>query len=187
MADDVKEVVKKVASEGRLEKRSPEETVQLVVFELDGEEYAANIAEVQEIIRPPEITPVPGAPEFIRGIFNLRGRIVVAVDLEKRFRLVREHPAEPKHLLISLVNDAHFGVLVDQVTEIVRIPVSAVQPPPALVSARIQLEYLKGVAVASKSDGGSRLLILLDLPKMLQEKELLGLGAAVREAAASLD
>jgi len=187
MAADLKAVIKKVAAEARTAEHRPEETAQLVVFELDGEEYAVEITEVREIIKPPEITPVPGAPEFIRGIFNLRGKIVVVIDMEKRFRLVREHPAESRHVIISLVGETHFGVMVDQVTEVVRIPARSIKPPPPLVSSKIRLEYLKGVAVLSESEDRPRLLILLDLPKMLQEKELLGVSEAVREAVKSLE
>lgn len=209
--DDLKEVVSKVVGDGQIKERKQEELIQLVVFELDDEEYAVQITDLREIIRIPEITPIPNTPEFIRGILNLRGKIVVAVDLEKRFHLVRENKKAPRHIIIAEVNENVFGVIVDEVAEILRVPVASVQRTPALVLSKIHADYLKGVvildiedgtealteekckeilekhAIAGSQDGAaaekkSRLLILLDLPKMLQEKELLEIGAEVGKA-----
>ncbi len=209
--NDLKEVIFKVAGNGQTKEKKPEELVQLVVFELDDEEYAVQITDLREIIRIPEITPIPNTPEFIRGILNLRGKIVVAVDLEKRFHLVRENKKAPRHIIIAEVNENIFGVIVDEVAEILRVSVASVQKTPALVSSKIHADYLKGVVVLDVEDGTetlteekckeilekraaaglqggaaaekkSRLLILLDLPKMLQEKELLEIGAEVGKA-----
>lgn len=169
----------------------------MVVFELDREEYAVRITDLQEIIKIPEITPIPNAPEFIRGILNLRGKIIVVIDLEKRFHLVREEKILSKHVIIVEVNESTFGVIVDQVIEVLRVPMSAIQPTPALVSSKIHADYLKGVVVLGDKDSskeltakktgeqvqesGTRLLILLDLPKMLQDTELLQIGKKVQE------
>lgn len=178
----------------------------MVVFELDKEEYAVRITDLQEIIKIPEITPIPNAPEFIRGILNLRGKIIVVIDLEKRFHLVREEKILSKHIIIAEVNESTFGVIVDQVIEVLRVPITAIQPTPALVSSKIHADYLKGVVVLGDNDSskeltakkcralldkqktgeqlkesGARLLILLDLPKMLQDKELLQIEKKVQE------
>lgn len=185
MTADLKDIVKKVVEGPAGEKKEAEEAIQLVVFELDGEEYCVGILDVQEIIKIPDITPVPNAPEFIRGICNLRGKVVVAVDLEKRFRLVRERPAAPKNAVIADVGGTLFGIIVDQVSEVIRIPVSRIQPPPALVSSKIHAEYVKGVIVEDGGAGRSRLLILLDLRKLLKDSELLGFGQEVRKASES--
>jgi len=209
--NDLKEVIFKVAGDGQVKEKKPEELIQLVVFELDDEEYAVQITDLREIIKIPEITPIPNTPEFIRGILNLRGKIVVAVDLEKRFHLVRENKKAPRHIIIAEVNENVFGVIVDEVAEILRVPVVNIQRTPALVSSKIHADYLKGVVVLDVEDSTetlteekckeilekrkiiesqegamaereSRLLILLDLPKMLQEKELLEIGAEVEKA-----
>lgn len=171
-----------------------EESMQLVVFELDKEEYAVKIAELQEIITIPEVTPIPNAPAFISGILNLRGRIVVVVDLEKRFNLVREHgEVVDGNIIITEVEENNFGVIVDKVNEIITVPLSSIQAAPSLVSTKINAEYLNGVVVlkdkktvAGKEGDqkdGSRLVILLDLHKMLQEKELLALSKIVQKTA----
>lgn len=201
------------ATSARGKKEQVEELVQLVVFDLDNEEYAAPIEDLREIIRIPEIAPVPNAPEFIRGILNLRGTIVVVIDLEKRFHLTRKGQAAASHIIITQVKDNAFGLIVDKVSEVLRVPVSKIQPTPSLVSSKIHADYLKGVAVieeqkqeqapeectqevvdemkktGKKSKQGanierqSRLIIILDLPKMLADEELLRVGSLVGEAA----
>lgn len=192
MSKDFNAVVAE-ASTSRTKEQKVEELIQLVVFELDNEEYAVPIEDLREIIRIPEIAPVPNAPDFIRGILNLRGTIVVVVDLEKRFNLVREGKAPASHIIITEVSDSTFGLIVDKVSEVLRIPVSKIQPTPSLVSSKIHAEYLKGVGVleeinevetkekekdSAKIGAGekSRLIIILDLPKMLAEEELLHVG-----------
>jgi len=189
---NIEDVIKDVAREGGAqENKKNEELIQLVVFELDKEEYGVDITDLQEIIKIPDITPVPNSPKFIRGIFNLRGKIIVTVDLEKRFNLERDISATDGNIIITEVEKNNFGVVVDRVSEIITVPKSSVQPTPSLISTKIQTDYLKGVVVIDKKNGkinegkesnnDSRLIILLDLPKLLQEKELLNLGKTVQE------
>ncbi len=209
---NLKQVVAAVAAEAKQGKKKVEELVQLVIFTLDNEEYGVPITDLQEIIKVTEATPIPGAPEFIRGILNLRGKIVVVVDLEKRFNLKRETEAPAQHIIIAEVNESTFGVVVDQVMEVLRVPVSQIQPTPEVVSSKIHADYLNGVVVVedkasdlkvekstqevaeagrnsktndqqNKIKSSSRLIVLIDLPKMLQEKDLLSLGTTVAEAA----
>ena len=193
--DELKSIISKVA-EGEAEKRKKaEEYIQMMVFELDQEEYAVPLTELQSVILIPEITPIPSAPKFIKGILNLRGKIVVVVDLEKRFDLVREKESEQKHIIVVEVNDNSYGVIVDEVKEVLQIPKSSIQPTPDLVSTKIHADYLEGVIVLggnkeigegesdSQKKTESRLLILLDLPRLLQEKELLQLGEAIKKTA----
>jgi len=186
---NVEDTIKNVARQQNQNQTKVEEMVQLVVFELDKEEYAVEIADLQEIITIPEITPIPNAPQFISGILNLRGKISVVVDLEKRFNLVRDNNDRVEgNIIITEVDGNNFGVIVDKVSEIITVPISSIQATPALVSSKIHAEYLKGVVViidqSKKIDqekkNGSRLVILLDLQKMLQEKELLQLGQTIK-------
>jgi purine-binding chemotaxis protein CheW len=207
-----REVIARVAKRAKREEEKIVPTEQLVTFELDKAEYASVITDLREIIKIPEIVPIPGAPEFIRGILNLRGQIIVVVDLEQRFHLKREHEIAPQHIIITEVEDSIFGILVDEVTGVLRVPQASIKPTPQLVTSKIHAEYLKGVvvlreetgtqeekeeaaktgnavknSVASEGEGKveakSRLLLLLDIPKMLGEKELLEFGAAVKETA----
>lgn len=195
---NVEEVIKAVASQGGKVEQKAEEKMQIVIFELDGEEYAVEIADLQEIIKLPEITPVPNAPQFISGIFNLRGKIVVVVDLEKRFNLARENEKKEENIIIAQVESNLFGVIVDRVAEIKNVPVKNLQTAPLLAAAKIQTDYLKGVIVleeekqadgnldaAGKDETVSRLIILLDLPRLLKENELLSLGKKVDEILAT--
>lgn len=179
------ETIRRVAGLAKIEDSTEEECIQLVIFDLDDEEHAIKITDLQEIILMADITPVPGTPDFIRGIFNLRGRIIVAIDLEKRFGLTRITKKEEKNIIIAESNGNNFGIIVDKVTEILKIPVSSLQPVPAISSAKIHTDYLKGIFIIDKTGPGnetvgSRLIALLDLPKILEEKELTSLGAKAR-------
>lgn len=198
------EGVQKVTA-GAAGKKSSAELVQLVVFTLDTEEYAVPITDLQEIIKVPEITPIPNSPRFIKGILNLRGKIVVVIDLEKRFQLAREVEKELKHIIITEINGASFGVVVDEVIEVLTVSKEVIQPTPSLVSSKIHSDYLNGVVVLQKdcskndpekknADGGgegsteeSRLLILINLSKILQEKDLAEAGEIVGGAITNIE
>lgn len=161
------------------EKSQTQPTEQVVVFELDKEEYAVPIGDVQEVVKIPEITPVPNSPEFILGIMNLRGKIVPVLDLEKRFSLVREHEAAPQHIVVTETDDTLFGVRVDKVTEVLRILQEGIKPTPKMVTSKIAADYLKGVVVIEEADEknqGERILLLLDLTKILSTEELKAVG-----------
>ena len=178
-AEDAKEVITQVAKQRRGAEEKIVETKQVITFELDKEEYAVPILDAREILRIPEIIEVPGVPPFVKGIFNLRGQIVVVIDLEKRFALKREHPMEPRDVIIAEVGGTIFGVVVDEVTGVLRAPVTSIKPTPALVSSKIHTDYLNGVIVLEESP--ARILLLLDLPKILSEEELLGFGNLARQ------
>jgi purine-binding chemotaxis protein CheW len=193
MTKEVEQIVKKVADQDRSSQEKAQETVQLVVFELDTEEYGVEITDLQEIIRIPDITPIPNAPSFIPGIFNLRGKIIVVVDLENRFNLVRDNQEKKAegNIVITEVGGNSYGIIVDQVSEIINASKDSIQATPELVSSKIHSDYLKGVVVLAKNgewtsnkdakSNNSRLIILLDLHKMLQERELLSLGKTIQD------
>jgi len=180
--NNLQNIIQNVANENSASKKQAEEIAQIIVFELDKEEYALKITDLREIISLPTITPIPNAPEFIRGIFNLRGKIVVIVDLEKRFNFKKDDSIISKHVIITEVNGNDFGVVVDEVKEVLRVPVSSIKPTPQLISSKIHAEYLSGVIVFDSDSGsGSRIIVLLDLPKLLEDKELLDLGSAIKQ------
>ncbi len=161
------------------------ETIQVVVFELHGEEYAVEISELQEIILTPEVTPLPNVPNFIGGIINLRGKMVVIVDLEKKFALESE-VSKHSHIIVTQSGENTFGILVDKVTEIIKVTQEKIQPPPSVLAHKVNIDYLKGVIPIGANEGdetdsekipeGSRLLILLNLTKILENDEIFEIG-----------
>ncbi len=135
---------------------------QLVVFDLAGESYGVNIGTVREIIRMQAVTHVPETPEFVEGVINLRGRVIPVVDLRKRFGLaVTEQTAESRIVVVDITGH-DIGVIVDAVTEVLRVPGSAIESASALVTTEDSY-YMDGIAKI-----GARLLILLDLDRVLQ-------------------
>lgn len=145
--------------------QSSNEEVQLVAFKLGGEEYGVSITQVQEIIRRREPTRIPQTPNFIEGVINLRGNLIPIIDLKKRFKLPEVEFDENSRIIIVEVEGQTVGIIVDAVSEVLRISQDAIEPPPPGV-ATIEAEYLKGVG---KID--DRLLILLDIDKLLSTKE----------------
>jgi len=133
-----KEVAK--TPEARPKEEAAKELIQLVVFELDKEEYAVEIGEVREILRMPGVTDIPNSPDFIEGIINVRGKIVVVLDLEKRFNLKREAEKKSLHVVLTEIGDITLGAIVDEVTEVLRIPKDSIEVAPAIISEKIHAD-----------------------------------------------
>ncbi|WMW21030.1 chemotaxis protein CheW [Methanolobus mangrovi] len=146
---------------------SVDELLQMVVFQLGGEEFGVEIMKVQEIIRMPEITQIPQSPEYVEGVINLRGKIIVVINLDKRFNLRSKEVDEHSRIIVVEIGNNVVGMIVDSVNEVLRIPASNIDPAPELVMSSVSKEYITGVG---KMDG--RLLILLDLAKVLNKKEV---------------
>ena len=144
-----------------------EDLLQLVIFQLGGEEFGVEIVRVQEIIRMPEITHIPQSPDFVEGVINLRGKIIVVVNLDKRFNLNSKEVDEDSRIIVVEIGNNVVGMIVDAVNEVLRIPSSSVEPAPDLILSQISRDYLKGVG---KVD--DRLLIMLDLAKVLTVEEM---------------
>ncbi len=140
--------------------------IQLVTFKIAEEEFGVDILKVQEIIRMMPITKVPNAPAFVEGVINLRGKVIPVIDMRKRFGMVAaEHDSHTRIEVMNLQGQI-VGFVVDAVCEVLRIKESTIEPPPAVV-AGIGSEYMRGVGKLQ-----DRLLILLDLDKLLSETEL---------------
>lgn len=135
--------------------------VHLVTFQLGKEEYGVEIASVQEIIRAANITPVPGAPTHIRGVINLRGKIIPVVDLRKRFALNDATASDAQRIIVVELGPKRIGMLVDSVSQVIRIPADIVEELPE-ESSNIDENYIKGVGKLE-----NRLIIILDLNKSL--------------------
>ena len=152
-------------------KKHEVDLLQLVTFRIGEEEFGVDILRVQEIIRIMEITRVPKAPDFVEGVINLRGKVIPIIDLRKRFGLeVKEHDKHTRIIVIEM-NNMIVGFVVDAVSEVLRIPADTVEPPPPAVMGGIDSEYISGVGKLE-----DRLLILLDLDKLLSQEEQAELG-----------
>lgn len=159
------------------QKSSAAAECQFVVFRLGTEEYGIPITQIKEINRLTAATKVPRSPAFIEGIINLRGQIIPIVDLKKRFDIdLTEYTADARIIVIQ-VNASTFGVQVDSVSEVLRINSSDIEPAPNIV-AGIDSRYITGVAKV-----GERLLIMLDLDKLLTDEEKTQLHTVNEESA----
>lgn len=140
------------------------EEEQLVSFKIDMEEYGVKIANVQEINRMTEITKVPRAPDYINGIVNLRGNVIPALDLRKRFKLSEKEETDATRIIIVDLNGKRTGIVVDSVSEVLRFEKSNIEAPPEIISNGIDSEYIEGVG---KLDDGKRMILILDISKVL--------------------
>ena len=150
--------------------RAMSDELQLVSFNIGTEEFGVDILKVQEINRMVEITKVPQAPHYVEGVINLRGKVIPIVDLRKRFGLeLKEHDKNTRIVVVDIGGNI-MGMIVDSVSEVLRLPANTVEPPPEIVTG-INSEYIKGVA---KLD--NRLLIFLDLSKVIDVTEMSNIG-----------
>lgn len=139
------------------------ELVQLVGLKLGEEEYAIDVLKIQEIIRTAEITIVPRVDSFILGVMNLRGKVIPVIDLRVRFSLDKCDFDKSTRFIVIRFEKQNIGFVVDEVTEVIRIRKSMVEPTPPLVGS-IGQEYILGIC---KYD--SRLIMLLDIDRVLNE------------------
>lgn len=149
-----------------------DQLLQLVTFRIGEEEFGVNILQVQEIIRMLDVTKVPKAPDFVEGVINLRGKVIPIIDLRKRFGLPARERDKMNRIIVVEIGATVVGFIVDAVSEVLRLPASTVEPPPPVV-AGLDAEYISGVG---KLD--DRLLIMLDMNRLLSRDEKTALGAA---------
>lgn len=152
-------------------------SLQLVVFNIGKELYGVGIESVHEIVKVPDITEVPDAPRFLVGVINLRGRIVPVVDLRKRLNLLDTDRTKSSRVLITENDGRLVGLLVDAVSEVLKLPPDAVEAPPEMISS-IGVEYITGVAKVE-----ARLIILIELKRLLSIEDMRRVGASVEQAA----
>lgn len=145
----------------REERAAVEATEHLATFFLDREEYGVEVKLVQEIRRLTEITPVPRAPSFIRGVINLRGRIIPVVDLKKKLALGEVADSRAARIVVVKIHDRLVGMLVDGASQVLKVKVSSIEPAPDEVVEKGG-DYIRGVAKLA-----DRLIILVDLHRIL--------------------
>ena len=142
--------------------------LQLVVFRLGDEEFGVEIGNVQEIIRMTSITRIPQAGDYVNGIINLRGRIIVVINLNVVMGMENAVKSdENARIIVADVGNTVVGFMVDSVSEVIRLPTKDIEPAPAIIANRIGTEYLRGVGKME-----NRLLILLKLDKILGAEKL---------------
>jgi len=134
---------------------------QLVVFDLAHEAYGVDIGTVREIIRMQDVTSVPHRPDYVSGVINLRGRITPVVDLRKRFNLPETEISRESRIVVVDIDGQDIGMIVDAVTEVLRISSDQIEPPSNMIAAGGS-DYIVGIAKLE-----SQLVLLLDLERVL--------------------
>lgn len=138
-----------------------DEVLQLVTFSLDQEVYAVDILNVQEINRINEITKVPNAANYVEGVINLRGKVIPVINLRKKFGLLDKDIDESSRIIIMEIRGVTYGLMVDSVSEVLRIPSDIVEPPPPM-AASMSGAFIKGIAKLE-----NRLIILVNSDKLM--------------------
>ncbi|WP_370572352.1 chemotaxis protein CheW [Methanomethylovorans sp.] len=155
-----------MAEERSKNSSSSDELLQLVICQLSDEEFGIEISKVKEIIRIPEITKIPQAPYHIEGIINLRGSIIPVINLAARFNLSKEKMDDRARIMVIELDNIIAGMIVDAVTEVMRISIGDIDPAPDIIASNISEKYIQGVG---KLD--NRLLILLDIDRVFTEEQ----------------
>ncbi len=140
---------------------------EVLVFNLENEQFGLDISCVREVLKPQgEIYPLPRAPDFIEGVVNLREHIIAVVDLRKRFNLPDRVHSSRARIIVCRIKKLVIGLMVDSVREVISLPEEQIQPQPGIVSLKMPDNYILGLAKL-----GERIVIILDLEKVLTEEE----------------
>jgi purine-binding chemotaxis protein CheW len=140
---------------------SAKKDIQLLLFRVCGEEYAFALTEVREIIRTSPLTPIPSAPAYVKGIVNIRGKVLTAVDLPAFLGLPPpQNP--PAFLIVAEKGNELFGFLVDSVTGVVRVGTDDLKHVPELMAAKVPAGYVESAVVSAEgaADGPAMFLVL---------------------------
>jgi len=159
-------------------KETANETKKFLTFFLGNEEYGIEILKVQEIIGMMPITPIPRTPSFIRGVINLRGKIIPIMDLRLKFGMEYREPTDETCIIVVQVKgnrNNQVGIIVDKVSEVLDISSEEIEETPSLGEG-VDTDYILGIA---KSDGGVKLL--LDIDKVLSTGEVVSIGSIPKE------
>ncbi|MCF7801470.1 MAG: chemotaxis protein CheW [Candidatus Marinimicrobia bacterium] len=165
--------------------------LQLVCFRLDEEDFGVDIHHVQEINRRVKVTKIPQSAAFVEGVINLRGKIVPVIDLRRRFGFppATEQTKESRIVVVE-TQDVTVGMVVDEVTEVLRLSSESIKPTPEIALSEVENQYIKGVTnspvqkddVTGKSE---HLLIVLDMDRIFTQQETRALRRVADEAGAA--
>lgn len=150
--------------------------MQFVAFKLQTEEFAIDIYRVSEVLKLLPITPLPQSAKFIEGVINIRGTVVPVIDLRRRFELADRSKTDETRIIIIDIGEEPIGLIVDEVTEVLKVDSSDIQPPPKS-SVGSNSGLLEGVARV-----GDRLIIVLKIESLLSSSERLVLDDIRDEA-----
>jgi len=143
------------------------EEMQLLIFSIADEHFACKTNQVKEITRMMEITKMPKAPEFIKGVINLRGKVIAVIDLARQLALPSSEQREESRIIVVDLDESTVGMLVDSASEVLRISTKDIEPTPAVIESKIDTRYIQGIGRI-----GDRLFVLLDLNKVLSSEEV---------------
>lgn len=148
-----------------------ESQFQLVTFQLGQELYGVDIMDVKEIVKIQNIRPIPNAPYYVEGIFNLRSEIIPVISLHKRFRIEQiertdEDEEDQGGFIILNIDGIKIGIIIDRIERVVQVKNEEIKPPPQML-AGIGTEYIHGVI---RQENGY--LIILDIRRVFNPKDL---------------
>jgi len=153
--------------------------VQLVTFMLGAEEFGVPISQIQEIDRLGRVTKVPNAAQFIEGITNLRGEVIPVLDTRKRFELEAKPADDRTRIIIVDLGGIKTGLVVDSVREVLNLARKDIAPPPEAIGSAIDQQFISGIG---KVDAGKRMIVLLDVEKILSRQEQVHLSEVTHTA-----
>ncbi len=154
---------------------------QFVVFRLGDNEFAVAIEQVQEILVLGPLARVPKTPRFIEGVINVRGKIIPVLNLSKRLEIPGRDRDQDTRIVVAEVAEQTVGMIVDMVTEVVKLPLSGIEPPPPLITT-VSPRFVTGVG---KLEG--RIMVILNLDRLLSAEEMVELAAPTAPLAGSRD
>nr|WP_251040770.1 chemotaxis protein CheW [Bacillus sp. ISL-45] len=140
--------------------------LKVIVFQLNDKEYGVPVSQVKSIEKIMHFTRVPHTNPFVKGVMNLRGVVTPLLDLRVRFGMGEQAYTEGTRVIIVSIDDKEVGLIVDGANDVIDIPTSKIEPPPEVVGLEAE-GYIDGVANLDK-----RLLILIDLHKILESREV---------------
>ena len=167
-----------MATDTRLEELQEEEDTlegKFLTFPLGKEEYGLEIRHVTEIVGVQKITEVPDMPAFIRGVINLRGKVIPVMDVRARFGMPAKEYDDHTCIIVVNINDASVGIVVDTVSEVISIPSEDVDPPPSLRKGE-ESRFVKGLGKV-----GKEVKILLEIQQLLYSADSEQLSESLAE------
>ncbi|MDY6934225.1 MAG: chemotaxis protein CheW [Spirochaetota bacterium] len=141
-------------------------SIQIVCFQVENEEYGIEILKVQEILKTPKITTLPKSADYIRGVIDLRGKVIPVVDLSKRFGIESNRNTESKRAIVVNIMGKDLGLAIDSVSHVVRVDESDIEPPPPVIKG-ISGRYITGIAKVEDT-----FVVILDIDQIFSSQEI---------------
>lgn len=141
MPDKLKQILQKQQKQIEEPQKTDEDIVQLVGFIIGDEEYAIPILNIVEIIKPIEYTRVPSVPDYVLGVFNIRGNVIPLIDLRRKFNLPPINPTPDTRYIVMKGENNIAGFVIDRLTEAIRINQNRIDPPPETISTDTGMIY----------------------------------------------